>query len=306
MSQVSIDDVRAVVLGQLEVALGARGLKSQDVPDDFDLLTEGVIDSLGIVTLITAVEQHFAIQIDFEELAPEQLTVIGPFCRYVAAKSQGNGDGANRSVTPEKAASTDYPIHDLLADRWSPYAFADRPVPPADLLSLFEAARWAPSSYNEQPWSYIVASKEDPDQFRRMLSCLIEWNQAWAKTAPVLTLCVVSLRFRSTGLPNRAAVHDIGLAYANLVVEATTRGLSVHQMIGIIPDKARETYAIPEGHQAWTAMALGYLGNPASLPDPFRERDLTPRRRKLLHEFVFSGKWGTPTSLALERKNPAA
>ncbi len=93
MSQVSIDNVRAAVLGQLEVALGARGLKSQDVTDDFDLLTEGVIDSLGIVTLITAVEQHFAIQIDFEELAPEQLTVIGPFCRYVAAKSQANGDG---------------------------------------------------------------------------------------------------------------------------------------------------------------------------------------------------------------------
>src|SRR2546430_13591658 len=95
----------------------------------------------------------------------------------------------------EKKAATDFPIHNLLAERWSPYAFADRPVAAADLRSLFEAARWAPSSYNEQPWTYFVATKTDPPEFERLLACLAEGNRAWAKAVPVLALAVVSLRF---------------------------------------------------------------------------------------------------------------
>ena len=142
----------------------------------------------------------------------------------------------------EKKAATDYPIHELLATRWSPYAFEDRPVPEADLRSLFEAARWAPSSYNEQPWNYIVATRDDPEQFQRLLSCLVDGNQVWAKAAPVLALGVVSLKFTLNGKDNRAAVHDLGLAAGNLVLEASARGLVVHQMIGILPDKvARST-----------------------------------------------------------------
>ncbi len=157
----------------------------------------------------------------------------------------------------DKKASTDYPIHELLAERWSPYGFKDRPVSQADLRSLFEAARWAPSSYNEQPWRFLVATQENPAEFARLLSCLVEGNQNWAKAAPVLALGVVSLRFSRTSKDNRAAVHDLGLAAGNLLVEATARGLSVHQMIGILPDKAREVYQIPEHNEAWTAMAIG-------------------------------------------------
>ena len=197
----------------------------------------------------------------------------------------------------EKTASPDYPIHELLRERWSPYAFADRRVPEADLRSLFEAARWAPSSYNEQPWRYLVATKDDPEQFQRLLSCLIEGNQIWAKAAPVLALGVVSLRFARNAQDNRAAVHDLGLAAGNLLVEATVRGLFVHQMIGILPDKAREIYGIPEGFEAWTGMAIGYKGDPTSLPARLRERDLAPRHRKPLREFVFSGKWKNPSPL---------
>ena len=202
---------------------------------------------------------------------------------------------------PEKRASTDYPVHQLLAERWSPYAFDDRPVPEGDLRSLFEAARWAPSSYNEQPWSFIVATQEDPEQFQRLLSCLVDGNQVWAKAAPVLALGIVSLRFARNAKDNRAAVHDLGLAAGNLLVEATARGLFVHQMIGILPDKAREIYGIPEGCEAWTGMAIGYRGDPRSLPDRLRERDLAPRERKPLSEFVFSGKWGDPSPLARRR-----
>ena len=125
----------------------------------------------------------------------------------------------------DKRATTDYPIHELLAERWSPYGFEDRPVAEADLRSLFEAARWAASSYNEQPWSYLVATKENPDEFARLLSCLVEPNQAWAKAAPVLALGVVSLKFSRNNKENRAAVHDLGLAAGNLLVEATARGV---------------------------------------------------------------------------------
>ena len=201
---------------------------------------------------------------------------------------------------PEKRASTDYPIHELLAERWSPYALADRPVPRADLCSLFEAARWASSSYNEQPWSYIIATKEDPQQFQRILACLVEGNQIWAKAAAVLALGIVNLKFARNAMENRAAIHDLGLATGNLLVEATSRGLLVHQMIGILPDKARETYEIPEGSEAWTGIAIGYRGDPTSLPESLRQRELTPRQRKPLNQFVFSGKWGNPSPLVLK------
>ncbi|MBI2302913.1 MAG: nitroreductase family protein [Armatimonadetes bacterium] len=191
-----------------------------------------------------------------------------------------------------KRAVPDHPIVDLLAARWSPYAFADRPVAAEDLRSLFEAARWAASSYNEQPWTYLVATRDQPDEFARLLACLVEGNQAWAKDVPVLALGVVHHQFVRNGRDNRAAVHDLGLASANLTVEATARGLCVHQMIGILPDKAREVYGIPDDWEAWTALAIGCVGDPAGLPEALQPRDLSPRQRKPLSEFVFSGAWG--------------
>jgi nitroreductase len=201
-----------------------------------------------------------------------------------------------------KKAVTDYPIQPALAERWSPYGFQDRPVAETDLCSLFEAARWAASSYNEQPWYYLVAAKADPLEFDRLLSCLLEANQAWAKAAPVLVLGVVSLQFQKNHKDNRAAVHDLGLAAGNLLVEATVRKLSVHQMIGILPDKAREVYQIPDHFEAWTALAIGYHADPATLPDALKERDLTPRQRKPLKEFVFTGRWQVPSLIVSQHK----
>jgi nitroreductase len=162
-----------------------------------------------------------------------------------------------------------------------------------DLLSLFEAARWAPSSYNEQPWSYIVATKDSPEEFKRLLGCLVEGNQEWAQHAPVLVLCVTTLNFKRNDKPNKAAIHDLGLAAGNVCFEATERGLFVHQMIGILPDVARDTYSIPDGSEATTAMAIGYAADPETLSDKIKERDTSSRGRKPLSEFVFSGKWGT-------------
>jgi nitroreductase len=200
-----------------------------------------------------------------------------------------------------KRVATDYPVQELIATRWSPYAFADRPVSREDVCSLFEAARWAPSSYNEQPWSYVVATRDQPNEFERLLSCLVEANQSWAKFAPVLALGCTSLNFTRNGQPNAAAVHDLGLASGTLVLEATARGLAVHQMIGILPDRARELYQIPEGVRPLTGLAIGYAGDPARLPEPLRDRDLARRPRKPLAAFVFGGTWGTASPLTQAR-----
>ena len=126
-----------------------------------------------------------------------------------------------------KSASVDHPVHAFVAERYSPYGFEDRAVPDADVRSLFEAARWAPSSYNEQPWIYLVARRQDEDEFARLLSCLVEPNQRWAQTAAVLGLGVVRRRFARNDKPNPAAEHDLGLASAHLTFEATARGLAV-------------------------------------------------------------------------------
>ncbi len=164
-------------------------------------------------------------------------------------------------------ATTDHPIHDLIAERWSPYSFVGREVSVEALQSLFEAARWAASSYNEQPWSYIVATKDDPDGFAKLLSCLVEGNQAWAKAVPVLAIGCTALKFSRNQNPNAAALHDLGQASAYLALEATAQGLVVHQMIGILPDRAREIFQVPEGVQPLTGLAIGYAGDPNLLPE---------------------------------------
>ncbi len=196
-------------------------------------------------------------------------------------------------------AKTDHPIHDLIAKRWSPYCFDERSVSNKDLHAIFEAARWAPSSYNEQPWSYIVAKKENSDEFETLLSCLVEGNQDWAKSAPVLALGITKLTFARNNKPNRAALHDLGLATANLSLEATARGLSVHQMIGILPEKVKDLYEIPDGYEPLTSLAIGYEGSPDTLPEEVRKRDLVRRPRKPLNEFLFSAKWGSVSKLGL-------
>jgi len=196
-----------------------------------------------------------------------------------------------------RTATTDHPVHALIAERWSPYAFGPKTVSDEDLRSLFEAARWAASSYNEQPWHYIVAKRDDADEFEKLLSALVEPNQAWAKAAPVLALGVVSKNFKRNGKPNKAAIHDLGLASATLTLEATSRGLVVHQMIGILPDRARELYGIPDDAEALTGLAIGYAAEPGTGPDELAERDQGERTRRPLSEFVFGGTWGQSAGL---------
>lgn len=192
----------------------------------------------------------------------------------------------------QKPATTDFPIHELIRDRWSPRAFSSKPIERAVLASLFEAARWAPSSSNEQPWGYLVATKNDIENFAKAISVLVEFNANWAKEAQVLAIAVSSLTFHANGTPNRNAFYDTGAATALLCVEATARGLAVHQMAGFDPAKAKQVFGIPEGWEPIAAIAIGYPGDPQSLPDKLRDREVAPRTRKPLTEFVMSGHWG--------------
>jgi nitroreductase len=196
-----------------------------------------------------------------------------------------------------KPAPTDFPVNDHIRNRWSPRSFADTPVDPVVLSSLFEAARWAPSSNNEQPWAYLVATKEDAENFGKTLSVLVEFNAGWAKNAPVLALAVSRLTFQGDNTPNRNAFYDTGAATALLSVEATARGLVVHQMAGFDHAKAKQVFEIPVDCEPIAAIAIGYPGDPASLPQKLHDREVAPRTRKPLAEFVMSGRWGHTSSI---------
>ena len=197
----------------------------------------------------------------------------------------------------KKPAPAEYPIHELIRDRWSPRAFQARPVELGKLLSILEAARWAPSSSNEQPWSFLVARAEEKEEFEKMLGCLVEGNRVWAKGAPVLIITVAKRSFSNNGKPNRGAVHDVGLASESLTLQAVALGLATHGMAGIEREKIHDVYGLPEDCEAVAAWAVGYPGEPSMLEGALREREEAPRERKELKEFVFTGRFGKPATV---------
>ena len=193
----------------------------------------------------------------------------------------------------DKPATTAFPIHELIASRWSPRAFSpDRPVTDDQLGSLLEAARWAASCFNEQPWRYVMARREDRDAFAAILGCLMEKNQSWAKDAAVLMISVAASTFAHNGKPNRHAAHDVGQASAQMALQATAMGLCMHQMAGFDVARAREVCRIPEGHEPISAIAIGYIGNPDDLPEGMRQGERGPRSRKALADIAFTDTFG--------------
>ena len=191
----------------------------------------------------------------------------------------------------DKPALAEHPVNDLIRRRWSPRSFLPKPVETAKLLSILEAARWAPSSYNEQPWSFLIARAEEPEQFAKLLGCLVEANQAWAKAAAVLMISVARKTSAHSGKPNRCAIHDVGLASENMTLEAVEQGLLTHGMGGIDLEKIRQVYGLPENYEAVAGWAIGYGGEPDALEGKLKEAEEAPRARKPLAEFVFN-EWG--------------
>lgn len=186
---------------------------------------------------------------------------------------------------------TEHPVQDFIARRWSPYAIdPQREVTEADLRSLFEAARWSMSSYNSQPWRYIVGVRgRGQATWDRVFDCLVEGNRGWAKNAPVLALGLAEHLHPYNQKLNKAALHDLGAASAALTYEATARGLVVHQMVGIQVDRVRETFAIDETTEPLTALAIGYAADPADADPAMVERDARKRERRPLESFILHG-----------------
>ncbi|QQE11907.1 nitroreductase family protein [Planctomycetota bacterium] len=198
----------------------------------------------------------------------------------------------------EKPAETIHSINNLLARRWSPRSFASQPVEPEKLQSIFEAARWAASSFNEQPWRFILATQQNPEQFQTALSCLVEANQAWASNAPVLILTLTTDRFSRNDNPNRCALHDLGLATANLSIQALELGLFVHHMAGINISKIKTIYNIPDNVTPQTAIALGYPDLAENLPEDWmRDSEKAPRTRNPFSHFIFENSYDHPSHL---------
>lgn len=186
-------------------------------------------------------------------------------------------------------------VHDLIRNRRSTRAYSAKPVSAENLHTLFEAARWAPSAVNEQPWRFIYADKnENPEGYQKLLECLAEGNRIWAQHAPVLLLTIAQTSFTASGSNYAHAWHDVGLATGNLLAQATELKLYVHLMGGFSEDKARELLQLPAEYAPVLMAAIGYLGDIAQLPDNLKAREVAPRTRKPLSELVFDGAWGSP------------
>jgi nitroreductase len=196
----------------------------------------------------------------------------------------------------ENPAITDYAIHPLIAQRWSPRAFDNKPVETAKLAQLFEAARWTSSCFNDQPWTFIVATKDDTVNYQKLLDCLVPANVVWAQVAPVLGLIIAQKNFKHNGKPNAWSEYDAGQSAATLVLQATALDLVAHQMGGFDAAKAIAAFNIPETAKPVAAIAIGYAGETSNLPTDLQERETAPRDRNPLSSFVFTGEWGNSAS----------
>lgn len=199
-------------------------------------------------------------------------------------------------MLPKRPAETSVSLNELILNRWSPRAYSELTVPQEDLVAVLEAARWAASCNNIQPWRFIVTTREDTENHQRMVNCLKPANQEWAPKAPVLMIVLANLK-KPNGDDNRHAFYDTGAASALLTLEAAARGLSLRQMAGIEVDKVRETFAVPDDYGVICGIALGYQGAADSLSPQRQEQEAAPRARNSLADMVFHGTFGQSSPL---------
>jgi nitroreductase len=196
-----------------------------------------------------------------------------------------------------KQAVTSEEIHPILKNRWSPRAFSDIAVENSKIVRMFEAAQWSPSASNEQPWSFIIGLKGD-ETYNKIYDILVEFNQLWAITAPILILnCGRTMSQKNAGKPNTHYLYDAGQAAAHLTFQASSDGLFVHQMAGFDAEKAAEAFSLPDDFVAVTVIAVGYIGDPEQLHPNQKKMEYNQRERRDLSQTVFSGKFGEPSGL---------
>jgi len=190
-----------------------------------------------------------------------------------------------------KETLNNFPVADHIKSRWSPRSFISKPVEEEKISSITEAARWAPSAFNEQPWRFIVGRK-GTNTYEMILSSLVEWNQKWAGAAPLLILNIGKKTFTHNDKPNVTFKYDLGQAVAFMAIEIVNQGLVSHQMSGFDPEKAAELLEIPDDYQAVSITAIGYQGKADELPADFREIEMKPRERNNIKDIVFNNKFG--------------
>jgi nitroreductase len=198
----------------------------------------------------------------------------------------------SRNLDQEKHGRSEAPVQDLFLRRWSPRAFAETPIDLDTLKGIFSAGQWAASSFNEQPWRFVVGRKSD-SVWQQIFESLAPANQSWTKSVPVLFASFAKKTFSQTGVLNRVAQHDVGAASAQISLEATARGLYAHGMAGFDPEKLALSLGVPNDFEAVACWALGYRGDPEMLIEQLRQIELSPRTRKSLAEIVFSD-WESP------------
>ena len=202
------------------------------------------------------------------------------------------------SALTEKFYNMSLEIHPPIQSRKSVRSFAEKGFTKEILFLLFEAARWSPSCFNEQPWRFVYAlQKENPDGYGKILDCLAKTNQSWASQAPLLLIACAKINFTYNNRPNAHSFYDVGQSMAILAIQAEVLGLSVHQMAGFDSRQAEEVLSIPDGFRAITAAAAGYPANLDDLPREVREKESEPRKRHPLEDCVFEGKWGGSSEL---------
>lgn len=192
-------------------------------------------------------------------------------------------------IDPLAVRSADHPILPLFLRRWSPRALSGQPLDQSDLDSLLEAARWAPSTYNEQEWRFLYGHRDTP-QFALFFDLLFEANQAWCKNAGVLVLVCSHRVFSRNGKPNPVHTFDAGAAFENLCLQAAEMDLVAHGMAGFDQEKARRDLAVPEDFSIDAMIALGHPGNPDDLPEEVRKME-QPSGRKPLAEIACAGRF---------------
>ncbi|HTX87403.1 MAG TPA: nitroreductase family protein [Bacteroidales bacterium] len=202
----------------------------------------------------------------------------------------------NQIMNPDKSAAARYPISEVIRKRWSPRAFDPRPVEKEKLQQVFEAARWAPSSANDQPWRFLVGLKGD-ETWSGIHEALDEGNRAWTRDVPVLILAIGRKMREKVNRLNSYYAYDTGQSVAYLSLEATRIGLHVHQMAGFDQDRASLRFGIPPEYEPLTVIAAGYLGDPSTLEEFQHKREIAPRVRKPLEELVFGSSFGKTSPL---------
>jgi nitroreductase len=262
-----------------------------DLPDDYEPVTMMAMGYRGNVKRLPADMQEGELKAR-ERKGLSEIAFEGSFGNEKSFKTKEtvwNKVAFSKKTIPAELNAPH--IHEVVAARASKRAFADVPVTEEEIGSILEAARWAPSAFNEQPWRFIYVTKENISEYEKFSGVVNEFNAPWATKAQVLILGIAKKDFTKNAKSNSFSLHDLGVAQGNIQLQAEVLGLNARQMGGINPEVAKELLNIPEGYEPVSVIAIGKKGSIESLPEKYREEEVGPRLRKKLSEIIIKDKY---------------